>query len=264
MSSVQHTSPTHNVNSTGEPAWLRRTLIGMALVFVPVVALAGWQAWAAWPSRQAQPAMLVLRAGLMPPVPAIAKARHNLEECLRRNPYHPTCADDLSLLYLMRANQIGLTEAGGKLLLGRAEHYAMQSLAHGPANAVVAYRLSRIRAIRNGEAAVIPALMHSVLAGPVEPKLAMARLVPLLRNYPSLGADDKILVAGNIRLLWRLERRLFWRTVKARSAEFLPILAAILAEGPGGATPELLAQWQKITKQPWPLAAPLGSSPVSP
>jgi sulfate transport system permease protein len=34
MSSVQHTSPTHNVNSTGEPAWLRRTLIGIALVFV--------------------------------------------------------------------------------------------------------------------------------------------------------------------------------------------------------------------------------------
>jgi len=34
MSGVQHTTPTHNVNSTGEPAWLRRTLIGIALVFV--------------------------------------------------------------------------------------------------------------------------------------------------------------------------------------------------------------------------------------
>jgi len=34
MSGVPHTTPTHNVNSTGEPAWLRRTLIGIALVFV--------------------------------------------------------------------------------------------------------------------------------------------------------------------------------------------------------------------------------------
>ncbi|MEY4676151.1 MAG: hypothetical protein RLZZ470_658 [Pseudomonadota bacterium] len=34
MSGVQHTTPTHIVNSTGEPAWLRRTLIGIALVFV--------------------------------------------------------------------------------------------------------------------------------------------------------------------------------------------------------------------------------------
>jgi sulfate transport system permease protein len=34
MSGVQHTTPTHNANSTGEPAWLRRTLIGIALVFV--------------------------------------------------------------------------------------------------------------------------------------------------------------------------------------------------------------------------------------
>jgi len=32
--SVQHTTPTHAVNSTGEPAWLRCTLIGIALVFV--------------------------------------------------------------------------------------------------------------------------------------------------------------------------------------------------------------------------------------
>ena len=34
MSGVQHTTPTHHVNSTGEPVWLRRTLIGIALVFV--------------------------------------------------------------------------------------------------------------------------------------------------------------------------------------------------------------------------------------
>jgi sulfate transport system permease protein len=32
--SVQHRSPTHAINSTGEPVWLRRTLIGVALVFV--------------------------------------------------------------------------------------------------------------------------------------------------------------------------------------------------------------------------------------
>ena len=32
--SVQHRTPTHAINSTGEPVWLRRTLIGMALVFV--------------------------------------------------------------------------------------------------------------------------------------------------------------------------------------------------------------------------------------
>jgi sulfate transport system permease protein len=32
--SVQLTSPTHALNSTGEPVWLRRTLIGIALVFV--------------------------------------------------------------------------------------------------------------------------------------------------------------------------------------------------------------------------------------
>jgi sulfate transport system permease protein len=32
--SVQHRTPTHAVNSTGEPVWLRRTLIGIALVFV--------------------------------------------------------------------------------------------------------------------------------------------------------------------------------------------------------------------------------------
>jgi len=32
--SVQHTTPTHAVNSTGEPAWLRRTLITLALLFV--------------------------------------------------------------------------------------------------------------------------------------------------------------------------------------------------------------------------------------
>jgi hypothetical protein len=29
--SVQHTTPTHAINSTGEPVWLRRTLIGIAL-----------------------------------------------------------------------------------------------------------------------------------------------------------------------------------------------------------------------------------------
>ena len=34
MSSVQHGTPTHAINSTGEPVWLRRTLIGVALVFV--------------------------------------------------------------------------------------------------------------------------------------------------------------------------------------------------------------------------------------
>jgi sulfate transport system permease protein len=32
--SVQHTTPTHAVNSTGEPAWLRRALITLALLFV--------------------------------------------------------------------------------------------------------------------------------------------------------------------------------------------------------------------------------------
>ena len=32
--SVQHKTPTHALNSTGEPVWLRRTLIGIALVFV--------------------------------------------------------------------------------------------------------------------------------------------------------------------------------------------------------------------------------------
>ena len=32
--SVQHRTPTHALNSTGEPVWLRRTLIGVALVFV--------------------------------------------------------------------------------------------------------------------------------------------------------------------------------------------------------------------------------------
>ena len=32
--SVQRTTPTHALNSTGEPVWLRRTLIGIALVFV--------------------------------------------------------------------------------------------------------------------------------------------------------------------------------------------------------------------------------------
>ena len=34
MSSVQHGTPSHAINSTGEPVWLRRTLIGVALVFV--------------------------------------------------------------------------------------------------------------------------------------------------------------------------------------------------------------------------------------
>ncbi len=34
MSSVQHGTPSHAINSTGEPVWLRRTLIGIALVFV--------------------------------------------------------------------------------------------------------------------------------------------------------------------------------------------------------------------------------------
>ena len=34
MSSVQHGTPSHALNSTGEPVWLRRTLIGIALVFV--------------------------------------------------------------------------------------------------------------------------------------------------------------------------------------------------------------------------------------
>ncbi|MBU6368170.1 MAG: sulfate ABC transporter permease subunit CysW [Burkholderiales bacterium] len=32
--SVQHTTATHAINSTGEPVWLRRTLIGIALLFV--------------------------------------------------------------------------------------------------------------------------------------------------------------------------------------------------------------------------------------
>ncbi len=32
--SVQHVTPQHAINSTGEPVWLRRTLIGIALVFV--------------------------------------------------------------------------------------------------------------------------------------------------------------------------------------------------------------------------------------
>jgi sulfate transport system permease protein len=32
--SVQHTTPTHAINSTGEQVWLRRSLIGIALVFV--------------------------------------------------------------------------------------------------------------------------------------------------------------------------------------------------------------------------------------
>ena len=31
---TQHTTPTHTAHSTGEPAWLRRTLIGVALLFV--------------------------------------------------------------------------------------------------------------------------------------------------------------------------------------------------------------------------------------
>ena len=31
---TQHTTPTHTAQSTGEPAWLRRTLIGIALLFV--------------------------------------------------------------------------------------------------------------------------------------------------------------------------------------------------------------------------------------
>ncbi len=34
MSSVQHGVPMHSVQSTGEPAWLRRTLIAIALLFV--------------------------------------------------------------------------------------------------------------------------------------------------------------------------------------------------------------------------------------
>jgi sulfate transport system permease protein len=34
MSSVQHTRPTHAIISTGEPVWLRRTLIAVSLLFV--------------------------------------------------------------------------------------------------------------------------------------------------------------------------------------------------------------------------------------
>ena len=34
MSSVQHGVPSHSAQSTGEPAWLRRTLIAIALLFV--------------------------------------------------------------------------------------------------------------------------------------------------------------------------------------------------------------------------------------
>ena len=34
MSSVQHSTPSHALNSTGEPVWLRRTLIGISWVFV--------------------------------------------------------------------------------------------------------------------------------------------------------------------------------------------------------------------------------------
>jgi O-antigen ligase len=231
----------------------------LALTLVPAVALAGWQTWSGYPSRQAQPVMSYLRAGLAPSGESIAQARIHLTTCLQRNPFHPTCADDLSLLYLARASQIGLDNNVGKLLLRVAEKYAKQSLAQNPANAIVAYRLSRIRALLRGEAAGNTALMHSVLAGPAEPRLAMARAVPLLTNYHTFSADDQILAAGNIRLLWQLEPRYLWRTIKPQAATTLPVLAEILAQGPGGITPELMAQWQKVTKQPWPSATPLGS-----
>ncbi len=217
--------------------------------------------WAQWPSWQAAPTLQVLEAGKTPPLVALQAARTQLNTCLQRAPWMVKCGADLTLLHLTRAGQVGVTSVAGQVMLRAAELQGKKTLALAPANPILAYRVARVLALQGKTADAQLYLTHSLLVGPYEPRLATARAWLVLRELRAgtLSPEDRALYASNLAGLWQQDPRRLWQAL-AKEPEAGPILAEILAAQPGFEP----AQWQRITRTPWPLATPLAPPATSP
>jgi O-antigen ligase len=234
--------------------WLPR--LGGAILAIAVVVAAAWLGWAQWPAWQVAGTVQALKAGESPNSAAMQAARSALQTCVQRAPWHIGCGENLTLLHLTRAGQVGVNSVAGQVMLKAAELQGKKTLAFSPAHPILAYRLARVLALQGKAAEAQKYLTHSVLTGPYEPLLANARAWLLLQELRmgSLGVEDVALYQSNLAGLWQQNPWRLWHDVRDQ-----PAAATLLAQALASQPPLDIAQWEKITRLPWLLAVPLST-----
>jgi predicted Zn-dependent protease len=236
------------------PLGLASRLGTAAMAFILLLSALGL-GWAQWPAWQVASTTQALQAGQSPTVAAMQTARTALQACLQRAPWQVGCGENLTLLHLTRAGQVGVNTVAGQVMLKAAELQGKKTLALSPANPILAYRLARILALQGKAAEAQKYLTHSVLMGPYEPLLANARAWLLLRELRkgTLSADDAALYQSNLAGLWQQNPWKLWQALRDQ-----PAAADLLAQALVSQPPVDMAQWEKITRVPWPLASSSG------
>lgn len=178
----------------------------------------------------------------------LAKAIPALKTCQMRNPVHPTCGADLTLAMMAQAANVGVRTQNGQILLSLALREGQTALAANPANSVLAYRLARIEGLRSGAQAAMPYVVQSILAGPAEPKLALARANLAVAGYDALRPEDKPIVQQNLVLLWQLAPVRLWKAVQGRAGAEAVLRDALANEA---SAPDFAQHWERVTARAW-------------
>jgi O-antigen ligase len=230
--------------------------LGSGIIAISAVVATAWLGWVQWPAWQVAGTVQALRAGESPTTAAMQAARSALQTCVQRAPWHIGCGESLTLVHLTRAGQVGVNSVAGQVMLKAAELQGKKTLRFSPAHPILAYRLARVLALQGKAAEAQSYLTHSVLMGPYEPLLANARAWLLLQELRTgtLGAEDVALYQSNLAGLWQQNPWRLWRDLRDQ-----PAAATLLAQALASQPPTDTAQWEKITRLPWPLAAPLSS-----
>jgi hypothetical protein len=204
-----------------------------------------------WAQMAATPAALVVAALQRGQTVQPEKLRDvvpALQSCVRRNPFHPNCGADLTLVTMAQAAHAGVRTMGGQMLLGLALRSGQTALEANPAQPALAYRLARIEGLRSGAKEAMPYVVYSILAGPAEPNLGMARANLAVAGYDALSLEDKPIVQQNMRLLWKIDPYGLWRAVRGRAGAEAVLREALAAEA---VTPGFVTLWKRVTKTDW-------------
>lgn len=229
----------------GLPVWFIWPTAGLGLLGM---VLAGWLLWAQWAATPAAPVVAALQRGQMVQPAALQMAAPALQNCVHRNPYHPKCGADLTLVTMAQAAQQGVRTMQGQMLLSLALRSGQLALEANPAQPILAYRLARIEGLRSGAKEAMPYVVYSILAGSAEPNLSMARANLAVAGYDALSPEDKPIVQQNMRLLWQIDAHGLWRAVRGRAGAEAVLREVLASEA---SAPGFTTLWKKVTKTDW-------------
>lgn len=240
---------------TQAPLW-KKSLILLPAILLGTFGL--WQTTANFYSLKAGGTVYALINGTQASLADIKSANAALETCLKINPYHPTCAQDLAQTTLGLATANGLTGTlrGVALIqLNLAREQYLHALTLNPVNPLAWYRVARIEAYLSGPKAAAAPLVNSLITGPAEPTLATLRVPLMLAVMPYLSPDDTNLFTNNIRGLWYSTPRKVAEQLLLNPAVH-PAMAKLIANDP-----EAVKNWPKYMSLPFPATQQLGESP---